>query len=99
MNRIEYLLACLAEEGCEIGQRATKAQRFGITETQPNHDSDNTERLVGEINDLLGVVELLHDHGIDMASVGDRAAISTKKAKVLHFMRYSEELGTLDVTP
>jgi len=41
LNRAEYLLSVLAEECCEVAQRATKAQRFGLREIQPDQPFNN----------------------------------------------------------
>ncbi len=93
MNNTEYFLSVLIEECAEVAQRATKAQRFGIGEIQPDQLKTNVERLTGEYADLIGAWELLVDSGIvDMPT---RAAIDAKKAKVLRYMEYSRECGTL----
>ena len=95
MNRLEHLLTIVGEEGGEVAGRASKAMRFGLNEIQPGQELSNLQRLVGEINDLLAVAELLHDSGIDMSAVGDRAQIAAKKAKVARFLEYSRLCGTL----
>ncbi|MCP1674541.1 hypothetical protein J2T57_001643 [Natronocella acetinitrilica] len=51
--------------------------------------------LVGEVNDLLALLEMLEDAGLAIPSLGDRAAIAAKKARVERFLRYSAELGRL----
>lgn len=45
MNKVEYLLACLAEEAVEVAQRATKAMRFGCNEVQPGQPLCNVQRI------------------------------------------------------
>lgn len=66
MNKQEHLLTILGEEGCEIGQICSKINRFGIDEVnilQPNGPS-NKYRLIEELNDLLGVAQILVEEGI-----------------------------------
>lgn len=93
MNTTEYLLSCLIEECAEVIQRATKAQRFGLHETQPEQELNNEQRLAAELADLTGVLELLWDEGLRL--MGEEDAIAAKKAKVKKFMDYSRELGVL----
>lgn len=94
MNRSEHLLTIVAEEAVEVAQRATKALRFGLDEVQPGQQLSNLQRLMGEVYDLLGSLEMLHraagrHMGIDLD------AVEAKKAKVEKFLAYSLELGTL----
>jgi len=97
VNRIEYLLTCLAEEHVEAAQRAHKAQRFGVREIQPGQDLTNAERLVREHLEAVAVFEMLLEAGVlpKHSAITDRALIDAKKTKVLEFMRYSAKLGTL----
>jgi NTP pyrophosphatase (non-canonical NTP hydrolase) len=55
----QYLLTMLVEECAEVAQRATKALRFGLNETQPDQPYDNSVRLAHEIGDLLGVASMM----------------------------------------
>ncbi len=94
MNRTEHLLSCLAEECAEVAQRVSKALRFGLDEVQPGQDFTNAQRIGQEFHDLLAVVEMLEDEGaLDRPT--DTHAIERKKAKVLSFMEYAEQCGTL----
>ena len=93
MNTTEYLLSCLIEECAEVIQRATKAQRFGLREIQPDQFLTNEQRLAAELADLTGVLQLLGGENVNLtASAG---AIEDKKVKVKKFMDYSHKLGTL----
>ena len=56
MNREQYLLGKLAEEGSEVAQMALKTQQFGLDEVYV--DESNRQRLHGELNDLLTIVHL-----------------------------------------
>jgi hypothetical protein len=90
MNETEYLLAVVAEESGEIGQRACKAIRFGLTEIQPGQQEDNQRRLEREIADLMGTARML---GLTIREED----ILAKIEKVKKYMEYSEEVGTLEV--
>lgn len=96
MNRTEHLLSCLAEECCEVGQRVSKALRFGLSEVQPGQPFTNADRIMHEFHDLLTVVEMLHDNGTLPAhmipSLDTRRA---KRAKIEKFMAISREQGVL----
>jgi NTP pyrophosphatase (non-canonical NTP hydrolase) len=93
MNTTEYLLSCLIEECAEVIQRATKAQRFGLREVQPEQELTNEQRLAAELDDLLGTLGLLAKEGIRLSSSNER--VRAKILKVEKFMDYSRELGTL----
>ena len=65
------LLTILAEECCEVGQRVSKALRFGIKEIQPGQDLTNAERIMEELGDIFAVMELLEKQGIiDQTTIG-----------------------------
>ena len=96
MTRTDHLLAILIEEAAEVQQRATKALRFGLKETQPGQSLDNTERLVGELNDLLAAIDLLQREGILPCTVGDSAALIRKQERIEKYFARSREMGRLD---
>lgn len=66
------ILTILVEECAEVQQRATKAMRFGVGETQPGQPFSNAQRLAAEIGDLLEMVDraisigLINQDDIDM---------------------------------
>lgn len=93
MNTTEYLLSCLIEECAEVIQRATKAQRFGLQEVQPEQELTNEERLAAELADLTGVLEMLYEHKVQL--IAEEGAIAAKKKKILKFMDYSRDQGCL----
>ena len=94
MTRTEHLLFILAEEGAEIGHRASKAARFGLSEFQPGQSATNSERIVWEYADLVAVMEMLEQENAVRPS-GMRALIEAKKRKVEKFLEYSRRCGTL----
>lgn len=94
-SEVEHLLLTLAEECAEVIQRVTKAQRWGLREVQPGQELNNEQRIRYELNDLYAVVDLLYErHGIVLFR--DNEQVIAKKAKVLHFMRYAQEIGELE---
>ncbi len=99
MNKIEYLLTCAAEEGGEISQAAAKCARFGLYDKHPkNENAPNVELFIKEVNDLLGVVELLQECEIpELLELGNRKDIDAKKEKVKKWMGYSRMHGCLNI--
>jgi len=81
MNKIEHLLLCLAEEAGEVVQAAGKAGRFGLND-QPSPDKlSNNEYIVREVNDVLAILELLKEEGVDLQGIGRHLDIQLKKEK------------------
>ena len=103
LDRTQYLLAKIAEEAGEVAQSAMKCMVFGLTDHHPKNDSMNLEGLINELNDLLGVAEMLihstKDLKYDLPALGDPDSIKAKWAKVEHYMKYSQELGVLEEEP
>lgn len=104
MNRLEHLLTSVGEECNEIGQRASKAARFGLLEVQPGQDLDNLRRMMGEFADLCGAIELLHSEPImgedqnarlEYLIAQLRPQIDAKKAKLEKYLLYAASVGTL----
>lgn len=62
--REREILDIVIEEAAEVIQRATKALRFGLDETQPGQPHDNAARLAHEIGDLWEVVALAEAEGL-----------------------------------
>jgi NTP pyrophosphatase (non-canonical NTP hydrolase) len=105
MNRLEHLLACLAEESCEIAKEAHKAQRFTIDDrvTLDPHGPRGTtgpttrDKIVDELNDLMGVVSMLVAEGAlpaDWYRVDHQAR---KMKRVEAYMVYAQRVGALEV--
>lgn len=97
ITEVEHLLICLNEECVEVAQRCDKALRFGLDDTDPTIPGAPTERtrIAQEFYDLLAIVEMLEERGV-LNRTGDTHAIERKKAKVLHFMEYARQRGTLE---
>ena len=94
MTTKEHLLSCLAEECCEVGQRVSKALRFGLDEIQAGQNLTNRERIVYEYTDLIAVFSLLADMGIVDGNTNMKE-FDSKQEKVLKYLEYARENGTV----
>jgi hypothetical protein len=92
MNRSEHLLACLAEECDEVGQRVMKALRFGLDEIQRDQPLNNAERIAAEYADLIAVYEICRDEGLLQTPDMD---IAGKREKIERYMLLAIEKGAL----
>ena len=96
LTRQEYLLICLAEECDEVGQRVSKALRFGLSEVQPGQPLNNGARILEEIHDLLSVLAILQREGVlPSPPLFPDDTIAAKLAKIEKFMAISREQGIL----
>jgi hypothetical protein len=93
MNVTEHLMQCVAEECGEITQAAMKCTRFAMDGAYPDGRS-NVYVLEQEYNDLLGVIELLQEQGMDINVRRD--LINAKKIKVVRMMEIARERGALE---
>jgi hypothetical protein len=93
MNKTEHLLTIVGEECSEVHQRCSKALRFGMNEIEPNQAFSNQRRILQEFNDLVAVMEMLFECPINKLLY--QHEIMAKKDKVLKFLEYSKEQGTL----
>lgn len=96
MNRTEHLLACIAEEACEIGQAATKCLRFAVDGHYPD-GTPNTTQLQKEIADLMTVIAMLKEEGVGLTMSPDEYLRhkAAKRAKVEEYMKLARERGAL----
>lgn len=92
MNRAQYLLTCTSEECDEVGQRASKAVRFGLSEIQSGQDLTNAQRIVYEFNDLFAVMQELFAEGF-IDKIFDEEAIKLKHANIEKWYRHSQREG------
>lgn len=100
MNRAEYLLGIVGEEGCEVAHRVSKAIRFGVDEVQPGQPDTNGERIRFEVYDVIATyliagaeIDGLPPLHLDADIIAQVTA--TKRAKIEKFMAISIEQGTL----
>lgn len=97
MNVTEHLLEKLGEECSEVHKETSKANCFGLQDvnylipTGPNNES----RIVNELNDLMGVVEMLVERDLLPADWQDSKKKAAKKRKVVENMIYAQAQGAL----
>lgn len=94
MTYKEFLWTIVAEECAEVAVRASKLKRFGKTQVQPGQDLDNRRRVVEEMTDLMGVLQLL---GFSMDEFLDANALAAKKEKVQKYIALSSRLNRLSM--
>ena len=93
MTETEHLLSCLAEECAEVGQRVSKALRFGLREIQPGQALTNVERIAAELQDVMAVAGMLASRGV-LPDANPKALV-TKIQKVEKYMEYARSIGTI----
>lgn len=98
MTPTQALLGKVAEECAEIAQRASKAQRFGLTEIQPGQALNNAQRLMDEVHDLKAVLRMLSEIS-SLDDVIEEHRIPPIIEKVMKYIDYSRELGEIDERP
>lgn len=92
MDRLQHLLVKLAEERVEIAQIALKTAQFGPDGIIPGTNITNFQKCHQELDDLLGVVEMLNDE-FNFGYIPNRANMNAKKAKVREYLEHSIKLG------
>ena len=97
MTETEYLLICLAEEAGEIIQACAKALRFGLDDGYPGTDRTNAGDIDIECTHLWAVHKMIEDRGIFPVPM-DRGVAENKETKVLSFMQYAKDRGTIPAT-
>ena len=95
MDRKEHLLTCLAEEAAEVGQRVSKALRFGLGEIQQGQPLNNEQRITDEIQDFIAVAEILYRKGIIGHFMPGESKVKAKGQKIEKYMKISREQGVL----
>lgn len=95
MNRREHLLACLAEECDEVGQRVMKALRFGLRERQKGQPLTNADRIAEELRDLLSVAVIAEREGILPIWQPTERDVQAKLERIERYMEVSRREGAL----
>jgi len=84
----------VAEECNEVAIRISKVVRFGADDIEPGQEFTAMERLVNELNDLMGSLKEVVDRGY-VPFEPDEAKILAKQIKVLHHLDYARSRGTV----
>lgn len=90
----EYLLVCLSEELAESAQEVGKCLRFTCQNKHPSKPHTNLKGLSKEFSQVIAVLELLKEAGINIEV--DDSEIKSKKKRLLGFAERSKELGVLN---
>lgn len=91
MTEQEHVLSCLIEECAEVIKEVTKIQRFGLDDGYKG--KLNSKTLNEELNDLMGVIDMLSDYNIKVDITDE--AMEAKQAKVKKFIEYAYKVGTI----
>jgi hypothetical protein len=95
----QYYLDKLMEECAEIIQVASKQIQFGGMSAHPRLGGEsNRDRLRSEINDFLGVVDVLMDLG-EIREIHPQDLLKAKDAKrwkMIKWLERSQELGNVE---
>ncbi len=103
MNETEYLIIRLSEECLEVAKECHKAVQYGIDDRPTKNpygpmvtDGPTTrEKIVAELNDVMGLVEMLIIRGIIPDNWSDPLKQMIKRDKVCDYMDYAERVGSL----
>jgi hypothetical protein len=95
MNLNEYLLICLAEEGAEVSQAASKVLRFGDQDKRNNESLTNIEELFLEVIDVWATLEVLLGKENIALDPKVKELIDAKKLKISQYVKISSDLGRL----
>lgn len=98
MTKSEHLLTVLSEECAEVSKEVCKALRFGLQDFDPNAKEQvtNEKKIVEEFFQLVAVFEMLANEKIIDPNVVDEERVKyDKKFKVLKYLGYADNAGTL----
>jgi NTP pyrophosphatase (non-canonical NTP hydrolase) len=96
MNRLEYLLTCLAEECSELAIECSKSKRFGLDSYGENDTValrySNSENLVKNFVDVYAIIKMLDQEGY-INSNFTAFQVAAKIDKVNKYYNISKQLG------
>lgn len=98
MRFYEHLLTILGEECDEVGQRVSKALRFGLSEVQPGQEKTNADRIIDELHDITVIRDMLDDYGILKVPHMNKVDYDRRYNKVLQFIEFARKCGTIEET-
>lgn len=99
MNKEQMLLTLLSEECAEVAQLASKSIRFGLDSCDPVTYKTNIYALHQELIDIIAVVQYLnYEYGFDFDFDNiDWKAVAEKKERIDKYMKYSSDLGRVEL--
>ena len=87
MDIISFLLGKLAEEASELAHAALKAQTFGLYATHPDTNESNIDQITRELNDVMGVIELLKGFRHQFTDLGHPRNLRAKGVKIATMLK------------
>ena len=105
MTENEHLLTVLGEEGGEVAKEVSKTLRFGLDDKltldpdgpRGTEGPTNREKIVNELNDLLGVARMLVARGVLPENWQSEQRQQRKIDRVTAYMRYAQRVGALEL--
>lgn len=94
MNYDQHAFLKLSEECNEVSMLCSKIIQFGLDSEYEG--KTNRERLIGELNDIMGCILNLRVV-TDFDFIEDREAVWAKFEKMEHYKKISEQLGFIKV--
>lgn len=94
LTRHQLILTQLSEECGEVVKNVSKAIRFGPDEVYPKIGLSNAERITQEMEDLIGVFDMLVEEGV-LPPVNPKNSYN-KRFKVEEYIGYSKKLGIVE---
>ena len=93
-ERIYWLAEELIESLVEAHKLTMKVLRFGYDEVYPKTLTDNRKRLEEEIGDILGVVDMMCEHGdFDADALIEQRVTKVEKLKRFARIPWSKDYG------
>jgi hypothetical protein len=103
MNPDEHLITVLIEECAEVAKECCKANRFGLDDQltlnpdgpRGTEGPTNREKIIAELNDLMGTTHEMVMRGILPADWQDAGRQYAKQVKIRKFMDYALTVDAL----
>lgn len=96
MDKVQYLLTCISEEGAEVIKEACKSARFGPL-NEYRDQGLNFKLLLKEFYELFAVTQMAAEElGLEPSTDQIAFWVEDKRRRVLDTMVQSQTLGMLD---
>lgn len=95
MNKEEHLFLKLIEECAEVQHRVCKLLQFGSDETQEGQNTNNSERLRAELDDLISTTKLLEESEAIRQRNSDELAnhLEYRRQRISKYLEISKSRG------